>query len=47
VFASELLSKFRMEECNPSKTLMEVNLKISKDDKSKVVNELQYCLIVG
>jgi hypothetical protein len=39
-YASKLLEKFRMEDCNPSKTPMEVNLKLSKDDESEVVNEL-------
>jgi hypothetical protein len=46
-YASELLNKFRMEDCNPSKTPMEVNLKLLKDDKSEVVNELLYHQLVG
>ena len=36
-----------MEECNPSKTPMEANLKLSKDDNSKVVKELLYRQLVG
>jgi hypothetical protein len=31
-YTLKLLNKFRMEECNPRKTPMEVNLKLSKDD---------------
>jgi len=41
-YASKLLQKFRMEECNPNKTPMEANLKLTNDDKSEVVNELFY-----
>jgi hypothetical protein len=36
-----------MEDCNPNKTPMEVNLKLSKDDESEVVNELLYRQLVG
>jgi hypothetical protein len=46
-YASKLLEKFRMEDCNPNKTPMEVNLKLSKDDESEVVNELLYRQLVG
>ena len=46
-YASELLNTFRMEECNPNKTPMEVNLKLTKDDNSEMVNELLYHQLVG
>jgi hypothetical protein len=36
-----------MEDCNTSKIRMEVNLKLSKDDKSKVASELLYSQLVG
>ena len=36
-----------MEDCNPSKTPMEANLKIPKDDNSEVVNGLFYRQLVG
>jgi hypothetical protein len=36
-----------MEDCNPSKKPMEVNLKILKDNEPKVVNELLYPRLVG
>jgi hypothetical protein len=46
-YASKLLEKFKMEDCNPNKPPMEVNLKLSKDEESKVVNELLYCQLIG
>jgi hypothetical protein len=45
--SSELLEKFKMEDCNPSKTPMEVNLKLAKDDEFEVVNELLYHRLIG
>jgi hypothetical protein len=35
-----------MEDCNPSKIPMEVNLKLSKDDKSDIVSETLYHQLV-
>lgn len=42
-----MLEKFRMQNCDSSKTPMEVNLKLPKDDKSEVVNEFLYCQLIG
>jgi hypothetical protein len=46
-YASKSFEKFGMEDCNQSKSPMEVNLKLSKDDESEVVNEFLYHQLVG
>jgi hypothetical protein len=46
-YALKILEKFKMEDCNPNKTPMEVNLNLSKDDEFEVVNEFFYHQLVG
>ena len=46
-YATELLKAFSMSECKSVSTRFEVNLKLSKEDSSTLVDELLYRRLVG
>jgi len=45
--ASKLLNMFKMENCNPSETPMRIEMKLSKSDKTEVVEATMYCQLLG
>jgi hypothetical protein len=45
--AEEVLTRLRMEKCNPAATPLEANLKLNKDENEKDVDSTLYKQIVG
>ncbi|KAL5722266.1 hypothetical protein ACHQM5_005806 [Ranunculus cassubicifolius] len=46
-YAKDLLEKFKMNECNPVQTPLQVNERLSKEDGSSEVDAARYRSIVG
>jgi hypothetical protein len=46
-YIREMLKRFRMEDCKPIITLMQINCKLSKDDNSKSTYQRQYKSMIG
>ena len=46
-YVKEMLKKFTMEDCKPMSTPMTIGCKLSKDDKSPLVDQTMYRSMIG